>query len=291
MEQPRKKGKYTHLQNNNFALLFRVVFPYLFKSVLALSTSNERLKGFVRLSNTCRALRYHERVRHVLLEEAAMAYDHAPTAHFKSFRISDLWARQGSFTDIINEHFFKGEFHNYYYTHVWSPFEVLPGLGISNAINIRVMGRLPEDSFLCYNAPSFAAMCLFCYGVCTGAADIVANGITAYCVTPAWRVAGDADLGLIIKRDTREKELEKRLLGRLHSFGVSSSISPAFENGLVRHTEYSLYSSICDTSKKRMKRQPHERLRMFLEKWYPLLAQQESPDIELPCKLKVAHDL
>jgi len=287
-EQPRKKGKFVRsYHQEHLGLLFRLVFPRVFAEIYTRPTSVERLRGFVWLSSFCRALRYHERIRHVLLEEAAMCYDHAPTTHFRSFRISDLWVRQCTFSDIIAEHFFKGQFHEYYFTHQWTPFEVLPGIGISNAMCIRVMRRFPEESFLCYNAPSFAAMCLFCYGVCMGAADAIANNISAYCVTPAWRVANGVDEGLLIRRDGREKELQKRLLGRLHSYGATTPISIAFEQGLVCHTEFSLYSSICDTSKKRMELKPHERLKRFLELWYPLLAQQENAQSNTPCKLKI----
>ena len=258
MEGPIKKRKIKTYSK----LLFELVYPYLLNG----HYENKWLafRSLLALNGTCRQLRYFQYLRRVIgyLTPAAMQKmmsDHGFSVYAPFF----LWEQalglrlgHGNVLYVLNSLMDKKD----------SVFE--KNIGIAPFFNLarRLEANGPQKVFLLHAPGTFPELALFCYCVVTCPIEQIEeyDGIE---IVPQWKTKKSDKLMIPVK--TREVFASKHLLGKLIKMG--NSMMPDFEflHGALEEPSYSLFCQICNTSGRKDRQKPVERLLKFVQAWFP----------------------
>ena len=117
---------------------------------------------------------------------------------------------------------------------------------------------------VCFVAPSFAEMALFCYAVMK---DQTQLSSISYLIMPQWRHRPMDRIYFTEKG--KQMFMNRNMLGALRNIGTTAPIDVGFDCGAVPETAYSFFCQKCDTNGQRSKVTTIERLALFVRGWFP----------------------
>lgn len=165
-----------------------------------------------------------------------------------------------------------------------------PGLWIVGGFRfpraIRNIHPHGQESLVCL-CHSFAEACLFTHAVMLDTRPDNQK-FDRYVIVCDW-----TDETIEINAADRRKFMKSRALGRLKRVGVFDQQEWGFCHGILKHSAYSWFLEICDTSAHRKKGSPRERLATFISTWF---YQSPAPNlsnrsVEVPNEMKIHFEV
>lgn len=245
-------------------IVFSLVFPWLFPGHW--KTKNEGFKTLLRLAGTCRQLRYFQRLRRVIVQLAPHGLmeklrDHGFPAQFSV----NFWM------DLIECKSYASSTFYFYPEHAAGMipvnFEVATFCDLAKR---SVHGR----STLVFYAPSFAEMVLFVYA----AAVMKDEQLERFdAIEIVFRLKRFCYETISFETKKRQEFVKRQALGALKRVGLMAPRDFEFERGALPETAYSFFCKVCETSGKKDGKKPLERLKAFVDGWYPATANSVGP--------------
>jgi hypothetical protein len=259
----------------NYKVVFQLVLPYVFPGFYA-DDWKTAFKTYLALMGTCKGLRYWNFLRRwvgwlsdqgvrPLLKSNSVP---VPLSMVEMVDYQCLIGRivekhsawRGIASPCVTSRRLLNHFREGYGD---TNFEFsLAGIPFWNLFDIDTEHR--DVKTLCFVAPTFAEMALFCYA----AVREPRSRYSSYLVVPGW-VHREKDF-FYFEDATKDRFMQKFMLGRLKAIGQVAPPDSGFALKALPNTAYSEFCSICDTSGKRSSSSPLVRLERFVQKWYPL---------------------
>lgn len=271
MEGPIKKRrvlKAERLEVNIDKLLFDLVFPWLF-----FGCYSDRFLAFrtlLALTGTCRQLRYFQNLRRYVAFLAPSIMRE---------RLSDHGFPVPAPTSKWLQALQNGEFGTGTVLYLWeealcavNPFERtwlnVPFYSLAKVCNPN--GRIS----LVHMPASFGELCLFSYCIIEASNEELL-GFDSIAIFPQWKTADPRIIEMEVK--LRQNYAKRFLLAKLTRIGTTAPIDKEFTTGALKETAYSLFTKMCNTNGKKDKKKPLERLKQFVESWYPMVRHSVGP--------------
>lgn len=271
MEGPIKKRKVSkaeRLEVNINKLLFDLVFPWLFFGHY--TDKYVAFRTLLALAGTCKQLRYFQNLRrYVAFLAPPMLKERLRYHGFPVGAPTFLWLRH-----LQDQSFGVGTA-----LYLWeeSVCAVSPFEGTWMDVPFFSLGKCvdPENRVSLVHLPAtFAELCLFCYCVIQ-ANDDEFKGFDSITIVPQWKAKVTDRIEMQVK--LRQNYAARFLLAKLAHIGTTAPIDPEFSRGSLKETAYSLFSRMCNTNGKKDKKKPIERLKEFVQAWYPMTRHSVGP--------------
>lgn len=271
MEGPIKKRKFQEGERlivNLDKKLFELVFPWLF-----FGHYSDRFLAFrtlLALAGTCQQLRYFQNLRRYvaflappIIRERLL--DHgfpvpAPTSKWLEVLRSEVFGI-GNVLYLWEEALCAV-----------NPFERswlnVPFYSLAKVCN-------PDGRVSLVHMPStFGELCLFSYCIIEANNEELA-GFDSIFILPLWKTKESDLMEIVVK--LRQNYAQRFLLAKLTRIGTTAPIDKEFSAGPLTETAYSLFTKMCNTNGKKDKKRPIERLKQFVQCWYPMTRHSVGP--------------
>lgn len=268
MQGPIKKRKVTEEKICFDKLLFDLVFPWLF-----FGHYSDRFLAFrtlLALAGTCQQLRYFQNLRrYVAFLAPPILRDRLLEHGFPVPAPTSKWLQA-----LQSERFGTGNV-----LYLWdealcavNPFE-------RSWLNVPFysLGKIcgPDGRTSLVHMPaSFGELCLFSYCIMEAKSAELA-GFDKIFVLPLWKAKETDTIQVDVK--LRKNYAQRFLLAKLMDIGTTAPVDKEFVAGSLKMTAYSLFREMCNTNGRKDKKKPIERLKEFVQCWYPMLRHSVGP--------------
>lgn len=265
MEGPVKKRKHTFVSQNK--ILFDRVFPWLFYGHYT-----DRLLAFrtlLALTGTCRQLRYFQLLRrYVAFLTPSILRERLRDHGFPVAAPTTKWIK------MLSDRVFG--IGNVLYLLEESPSAIAPFEKTFRDVSFFNLAKRvgPDQTSSLIHMPStFAELALFCYCVVEATDEEVAYDTID--IVPQWKIKSEDTMKIPVK--LRQNFASRFLLSKLSRIGTTAPLDPEFVNGSLGETAFSLFSKMCNTNGRKDKQKPIQRLKSFVQAWFPMTRVSTGP--------------
>lgn len=296
MDRPLKKQKRLDVSSLYSVTIFRLALPFLFPGSYGFNVL-QAFRTYLALCGVCAKLRYWNILRRWVgylcpprLRAALKSHSFPVTTSLNEMnefqlRARDLLSEVAPFTNVHQYNFSSYWLLNNFFDHEAKREMdlVIGGIPFFNVVQCETVSRSGKQRIICFLAPSFAEMVLFCYAAClSGQKDLY------YFAVANWKTSSRYE-SVLIEGKSAERFLNRYLLGRLKRVGLTAPQELGFVAGQLPQTAYSWFSNLCDTNGTRSKMSPKLRLHNFVSSWFPQnfdLTEEQAKNAPYVMKLK-----
>jgi hypothetical protein len=266
MRGPIKKRKINHVNTPDqlTKIIFALVWPWLYPGHW--KTKKEGFKTLLALCGTCQQLRYFQRLRRLVVQLAPVEMterlrDHGFPAHFSVH----FWM------DLIHSKRISSSTFYFYPDHLR---ETPVFFGTATFQNLAKRST-PLGSTLVFFAPSFAELVLFVYAV----AVVDDTELGKFQHVEAYLTIKSGHYENILFTVLKKTDFIQRFaIGHLKHIGLLCERDFTFEKGALQETAYSFFCRVCETNGRKDKKKPIDRLKDFVEGWFPVTPHSVGPN-------------
>lgn len=260
MQGPVKKRKvvFVNTPNQLSKLVFAIVFPWLYPGLY--KTKNEAFRTIMALVGTCRQLRYFQCMRRSAVQLAPhnlheKLRSHGFPAHFSA----QFWMDLIRLKPYVSSTF-------YFYPMDLQRKPINFQVATFENLAKRTSGT---SQFLVFYAPSFAEAVLFVYAV--GAVELAElNKFDMVEVLLEVKKGQYEEFAFKVKN--KNSFIQRSAIGALKHMGSLAPRDFEFVHGALPWTAYSFFCNVCETSGRKDKKKPLDRLKDFVQGWFPTTA-------------------
>lgn len=260
MEGRLKKRKivFNNTPDQLHKLVFAIVFPWLYPGLY--KTKEQAFRTIMALLGTCRQLRYFQCMRRSAAQLAPSRlheklHSHGFPAHFSS----QFWMDLIRLKPYVSSAF-------YFYPMDLQRKPINFQVATFENLAKRTCGT---SSSLIFYAPSFAEAVLFIYAV--GAIEMAELNKFGL-IEVILEVKPGKYEEIVFSVRNKNMFVSRNAIGALKRMGAMAERDFEFVQGTIPTTAYSFFCSVCETSGRKDRKKPLERLRDFVQGWFPLTA-------------------
>ena len=261
MQGPLKKRKATYVNTPDqlSKSIFAIVFPWLYPGFY--KTKQDAFRTLMALLGTCRQLRYFQCMRRSAVQLAPHSLHERLRSHgFPAHFSAQFWMDLIRLKPYVSSAF-------YFYP---MDLERKPiNLQVATFENLakRTCGT---SSSLIFYAQSFAEAVLFVYAV--GAVEMdELNKFHMIEIILEVKKGKYEEIRFTVK-NKNSGFIQRYAIGALKRMGAKAERDFEFVHGALPLTAFSFFCTVCETSGRKDKKKPLERLKDFVQGWFPTTA-------------------
>lgn len=232
--------------------VFEMVIPYIMQE-----SSEADFRTILSLSQVCRRLRYWNVLRRFV---GYLALDWASTILWKHSFPTTIPA-YGALSKGLLDTGLLHERDQFILSPLDSaawPFFRMGNYRFGNCYVCNIRGTVVR----CFYAATFSELVLFVYESMQST-----DNVDFWLIVCGWKTVKCE--ALMYPDLEKHRLVERQLLGRMKRLGVTSPDEIGFRDGPLPHTSYSWFSKVCETSGTKLKRTPLQRMKHFVDTWFP----------------------
>lgn len=258
MEGPVKKRKvvFKNTPDQLRKLVFAIVFPWLYPGFY--KTKDQAFRTILALLGTCRQLRYFQCMRRSVVQLAPHGFQDRLRSHgFPAHFSAQFWMDLIQLKPYVSSAF-------YFYPMDLQRKPINFQVASFENLAKRTSGT---SSSLIFYAQSFAEAVLFVYSVGAVEMDELKKFQMVEIILEV--KPGTYEEIVFTVKNKNNGFIQRRAIGALKRMGAMAERDFEFVHGAVPLTAYSFFCAVCETSGRNDKKKPLERLKDFVQGWFP----------------------